>query len=80
MYLVKAMTTKFSENFGIDIFEKNRKMHHTLCNHKKLLYFVKILHGLGPEYVENISSSSLKKTSDQGTLRLLSVYLSIFER
>ena len=79
MYLVKAMTTKFSENFGIDIFEKNRKMHHTLCNHRKLLYFVKILHGLGPEYVENIFCPSLKKTFDQRKLKLLSVYFLIFE-
>ena len=35
---------------------------------------------LGPKYVENISSCSLKKTSDdQRKLRLLSVYFSIFE-
>jgi hypothetical protein len=34
---------------------------------------------LGPEYVENISSCSLNKTSDQRKLRLLSVYFSIFE-
>ena len=33
----------------------------------------------GPEYVENISSRSLKKTSDQRKLRLLSVYFFIFE-
>ena len=32
----------------------------------------------GPEYVENISSRSLKKTSDQRKLRLLNVYFSIF--
>ena len=33
----------------------------------------------GLKYVENISSRSLKKTSDQRKLRLLSVYFSIFE-
>ena len=31
---------------------------------------------LGPEYVENISSCSLKKTSDQRKLRVRSVYFS----
>ena len=34
---------------------------------------------LGPEYVENISSRSLKKTSDKRKPRVLSVYFSNFE-
>ena len=34
---------------------------------------------LSPKYVENISSCSLKKTSDQRKLRLLIIYFSILE-
>ena len=34
---------------------------------------------LGPTYVENISSRSLKKTFDQRKLRLLNAYFFIFE-
>ena len=47
-----------------------------------LSYFIisyRVRELLGPEYVENISSRSLRKTSDQRKLRLLSVYFSILE-
>ena len=38
--IVNAMATKFSENFGLDKFEKNKKMPHTVCNHRKCNHFV----------------------------------------
>ena len=41
--------------------------------------FAMLVMPLCPEYVENISSRSLKKPSDQRKLRLLSAYFSIFE-
>ena len=47
-----------------------------------LSYFIisyRVRELLGPEYVENISSRSLRKTSDQRKLRLLSVYFLILE-
>ena len=75
----KTMAEKAAHFFTTSYENSSRLWFPCIDSFRCVLTWSRTIDNLGLEYVENISSHSLKKPSDQRKLRLLSAYFSIFE-